>query len=111
MSWSLYEEVTKNNKRDYSVYRCVDPVAVKTGEPWFNNTNICPCNPKLSNVTGRGFTPCPFGISQPNFSELRAVDAPSSQIVGSLYSENQVVPPQLQPRELYRIGVEWRNAN
>ncbi len=109
-SWQLYEEVNKNNTRNYSVYRCIDPVAVKTNEPWFNNTNICPCDPKLSNTTGRGFTACPFGISTPNTNELITVDVPMSQVVGSLYSQNQVVPPQMQPRELYKIGIEWRNA-
>ena len=116
MSWPLYNEVNQNNTRNYSVYRCPDPVANKTDEPWYSYSNVCPCDPKLSNSTGRGFTPCPFGINQeapqwnlPAFQYASQIPN-GSQIVGNLYN-NQFVPPQLQPRQLIRIGEEWRSSN
>ena len=34
--WPLYAEVNQNNTQDYTVYRCPDPVAVKTGAPWYS---------------------------------------------------------------------------
>lgn len=118
MEWALYNEVNANNTNNFSVYRCPDPVAVFTTQPWYPNSNICPCDPNQSNNSGRGYTACPLGISQksPNW------DLPASQIiaqlpstertVGNMYgSGNQFVPPQLQPRQLVRIGQEWRSAN
>lgn len=115
--WSLYNEVSQNNTRNYSIYRCVDPVAVKTGEPWFNYSNVCPCDPKLSNTSGRGFTACPFGINQEASSWNLPISQQYSQIpnekqvVGNMFNKNQYVPPQLQPRQLVRIGEEWRSSN
>ena len=117
--WELYNEVNKNNTRNYSVYRCLDPVAVKTGAPWFYGLgeNVCPCDPKLSNTSGRGFTACPYGINQedsrwslPSYQLMSQFPEPS-KVEGNMYSENQFVPPQLQPRQLVRIGQEWRSAN
>jgi hypothetical protein len=119
MSWPLYEEVNQGNGNKFNVYRCLDPVAVVTGSPWFYGLgeNVCPCDPNLSNNTGRGFTACPLGINQ----EATSWNLPSSQlssqipnqnqIVGSMFNKNQFVPPQLQPRQLVRIGEEWRSAN
>lgn len=116
--WSLFDEVNKNNRLDYKVYRCPDPVAVKTGEPWYTYENICPCSPELSNVTGRGYTACTFGIDQSTpprwmipFEQLYSQIPESSQITGSLYQQHQYVPPQLDPRPLTQIGVAWRSAN
>lgn len=117
--WKLYNEANLNTNNKYTVYRCLDPVAVKTSRPWYNSVgeNICPCDPKLSNTSGRGFTACPLGIKQ----EIPSWNLPSFQLVskypqennviGNLYSSGQYVPPQLQPRELIRIGQEWRSSN
>jgi hypothetical protein len=114
MSWQLYDEATSEEKNSgiagnskFAVYRCVDPVAIKTSKPWYTITNVCPCDPKLSNTTGRGFTSCPFGVSKPIEGDL--VGTSGVSLTGSLFGSGQVVPPQLQPRELYRIGVEWRS--
>lgn len=117
--WETYNEVSKNNGNKFTIYRCIDPVAVTTGSPWFNSIgeNVCPCDPKLSNKTGRGFTACPLGINYetpmwnlPVFQ--MASQIPRGQVMGSMYAnENQFVPPQLQPRQLVRIGEEWRSAN
>jgi hypothetical protein len=116
--WKLYNEVNQNNTLNYKIYRCVDPVAVKTEAPWFYGENICPCDPSLSNKTGRGFTACPLGINQeapmwnlPVF-QIASQVPDQGQIMGSMYgSGNQFVPPQLQPRQLIRIGEEWRSSN
>jgi hypothetical protein len=117
MSWPLYEKVNQNNTLSYSVYRCPDPVAVQTDSPWYSYSNLCPCDPNLSNKTGRGFTACPLGINQeapqwnlPSFQSMSQVPN-NNQIVGSMFGLNQFVPPQLQPRQLVRIGEEWRSAN
>jgi hypothetical protein len=119
MSWPLYNEVNQNNTRNYAVYRCPDPVAIKTGGPWYygDGENICPCDPNLSNKTGRGFTACNIGINQeapqwnlPTF-QLVSQFPDKNQIVGSMFSQNRFVPPQLQPRQLVRIGEEWRSSN
>lgn len=114
MSWPLYQEVNQNNTRNYAVYRCVDPVAVKTGAPWFNEDNICPCDPNLSNTSGRGYTACPYGISTdtPQWNLSVGSQIPKqNQVTGNMYNKNQFVPPQLQPRQLVRIGEEWRSSN
>ncbi len=117
MSWPLYNEVSKNNTRNYSVFRCVDPTAVVTGAPWFNNENVCPCDPKLSNSSGRGFTACPMGVQEKtpmwnvSNSQLYSEIPEKNQIQGSMFNQNQFVPPQLQPRQLVRIGEEWRSSN
>jgi len=116
--WQLFNEANQNNTRDFSVYRCPDPVAIKTDEPWYSYSNVCPCDPKLSNNSGRGFTACPLGINQeapmwnlPMYQMASKIPDPT-QVVGNLYgSGNQFVPPQLQPRQLIRIGQEWRSAN
>jgi len=118
MSWPLLQEAQQNNTRDFSVYRCPDPVAIKTGSPWYTYDNICPCDPNLSNPSGRGFTACTFGINQstsPNWNkssfQLSSQIPQPGQIVGNLFNQNQYVPPQLDPRPLTRIGQAWRSAN
>lgn len=118
--WETYNEVNQNNTRDYSVYRCIEPASVSTGPPWFNGigVNICPCDPNLSNHTGRGFTACPLGINQeaptwnlPTFQLVSQIPSPN-KVIGNMYgSGNQFVPPQLQPRQLIRIGTDWRSSN
>lgn len=117
--WSLYNQANSSTDGNrFSVYRCPDPVATKTDQPWYSYENICPCDPNLSNKTGRGFTACPLGINQeagswnlPAFQLVSQIPN-SNQITGNLYgSGNQFVPPQLQPRQLIRIGEEWRSAN
>ena len=63
--WKLYNEVSQNNNnKDFSVYRCPEPTAVKTGRPWFYGENVCPCDTNLSNQSGRGFAACNFGINE-----------------------------------------------
>ena len=71
---------------------------------------MCPCDPNLSNKTGRGFTACNLGINQeapqwtlPTFQLASQIT--NQTLTGSMYgSGNQFVPPQLQPRQLIRIG-------
>jgi len=117
--WKIYNEVNQNNGNRFTVYRCPDPVAITTGPPWYygEGINVCPCDPNLSNSTGRGFTACPLGINQeapqwnlPMFQSVSQI--PETNITGSMFgSGNQFVPPQLQPRQLVRIGEEWRSTN
>ncbi len=115
--WQSYNEANQNNGNRFSVYRCPDPVAVVTEHPWYSYQNVCPCDPNLSNQTGRGFTACPMGINQeapqwnlPMFQSISQV--PATNVTGSMFgSGNQFVPPQLQPRQLIRIGQEWRSTN
>ncbi len=113
VSWQLFEEANKNNSNKYSVYRCSDS---DTGTP------TCPCDPNLDNPTGRGISACPYGITSQNSASL---NLPSSQlmfqqpnknqVIGTLFSEKESIvfssPPQFQPRQLVRIGNEWRSAN
>lgn len=117
--WQLYNEASINNDNKYVVYRCPDPVTVKTDQPWYSYENICPCDPNLSNNTGRGFTACPLGINQeapmwnlPMYQTASQLPG-SNQTVGNLFASggNQFVPPQLQPRQIIRIGQEWRSTN
>ena len=65
MNYNLPDQ-SQNNPYRYSNFSCIDPVAVFTDEPWYPIKNTCPCDPSQSNPTGRGFTPCPFGV---NFQE------------------------------------------
>jgi hypothetical protein len=115
--WKLYNDASKDTGNKFSVYRCPDPVAVDTGSPWYNYSNVCPCDPKLSNNSGRGFTACDFGIKDqevnvPIYAGQLASQIPNkSQVVGNMFNDNQFVPPQLQPRQLVRIGQQWRNTN
>ena len=122
--WSLYNEATSSSNNDkFNVYRCVNPTAVTTEQPWYSYSNVCPCDPKLSNTSGRGYTPCPFGVLESNdsmeMSELKsqfrhqeANQFPSKhRLVGNLDNTLQFTPPQLQPRQLVRIGQVWRDKN
>lgn len=111
---------------NYVDYRCIEPTAISTSGPWFPISNSCPCDPKLSNPTGRGFVSCPFGIQtnetlnmsitteQQNFSGIPEKELESKQ-QGSLYPEISIYPvtavPQFQPRPLAQIGYTWRSAN
>lgn len=101
---------------NYSVYRCPDPIKTETNTPWYRIEDKCPCNPADSNVTGRGFTPCNFGVqfetpNQINLAKTRDLPKQANKLVGTLYENNQFVPPQLQPRQLSRIGNQWRSGN
>ena len=103
---------------NYSVYRCPDPIKTETNTPWFRIEDKCPCNPNDSNVTGRGFTPCTFGIQFETPNQVNLAKTPylapqpvNEKLVGSLYENNQYVPPQLEPRQLTRIGQQWRSGN
>ena len=86
---------------------------VDTGPPWFQITNVCPCNPTSNNPSGRGLSSCPFGV-QTNIKKLMTeAKMPTSPKVkvptGSLYQDAQYIPPQLNPRQNTRIGQQWRN--
>ena len=35
---------------------------------------------------------------------------PIQNLVGTMYNNNQYVPPQLEPRPLSRIGNQWRSG-
>jgi hypothetical protein len=107
----------------FTDYRCIIPGTTVVSEPWFPMTDVCPCDPGLSDPTGRGFTPCPFGISEPG-PDL-GVTVPLQSIArtnngwvtkdvksvpyGTFYPKNNYLPPQLEPRPLMRIGVSWRS--
>jgi hypothetical protein len=114
-----------NNDTKFAVFRCPDPVAVKTEGPWYNYENICPCDPSLSYPTGRGFTACPYGIfdqgngngnGNGNLSANVLKDVQQSIVAGlsrtgNNYNDYQVIPPQMDPRPLTRIGQQWRSGN
>lgn len=100
---------------DFSVYRCPDPLKVQTDGPWYPISNVCPCNPDLSDPTGRGTVPCPFGIQtdqkKVSYASMGLPMAPKGGAPkGSLYSMNQFSPPQKDPRPNTRIENQWRNA-
>lgn len=116
-----------NNKTDLNFidYRCIDPLATVMESPWFPMRDVCPCDPKLSNPTGRGYTGCPFGVSfnnenqnqNNNLEKLQTISNVNTQWLpqevsslptGAIYPKNSYTAPQLQPRQLYRIGVSWR---
>jgi ferredoxin-thioredoxin reductase catalytic subunit len=111
--WTLYNEVIQNNNLDYNVYRCPEPTATKTEEPWFPRYNACPCDPKLSNITGRGYTACPIGLNEerqiPNGNNPDIVTNP--RLTGTLFNQKQWVPPQIYPNPSIRIGEAWRTVN
>ena len=44
-------------------------------------------------------------------SQLYSEIPEKNQVQGSMFNQNQFVPPQLQPRQLVRIGEEWRSSN
>jgi len=116
MSWKLYDEVNQNNTRNYSVYRCPDPVAIVTQTPWYSYSNVCPCDPNLSNPSGRGFTACPQGLNQTqnewNLPDWQITSQiPWNSQLGSLYNQHQYVPPQLNPYPVTQIGYSWRSPN
>ena len=100
---------------NYNIYRCPDPVATKTNEPWYPTTNICPCDPNLSNQTGRGFTTCPYGIETDNTTNngvkqnIKGITL--NNTLGNLYNDQQYIPPQYDPRPSSRIGIQWRSAS
>lgn len=99
---------------NFSVYRCPDPVNVNTNTPWYRDSNICPCSPETSNITGRGFTPCAYGVEFNETSPIQlqgTAGKTNTPLTGSFYQDHQFVPPQLQPRPLSRVGNQWRSSN
>jgi hypothetical protein len=116
--WDLFNQAqSKNNSNKFSIYRCIDPVALETTNPWYPITNVCPCDPMLSNKSGRGFTACPMGLMTEQINQVYPASQLLNQIpeknkvVGNMYNENQFVPPQLNPRPLAEIGNQWRSSN
>lgn len=116
----------------YSTFRCLDPNFVITDKPWYPYQDVCPCDPKLSNPTGRGYTSCPYGVQTDikslnkeiskksnvyevidynNINGYQTKNIPVTQLpLGSLYQNSQITAPQMDPRQLVRIGNEWRSA-
>jgi len=117
VQWSMLQNAEKNDQLNYSIYRCIEPTAVKTGEPWFPDSNVCPCDPNLSNSSGRGFTAFPIGIAVEKASaplsqgQLHHQIPTPSQVTGTLFNHSQAVAPQMWPRQLSRFGNQWRSAN
>jgi hypothetical protein len=104
-------------------YRCIDPVGKNFSEPWYRISDSCPCDPNLSNQTGRGYSSCPLGIVLDQSKIMQALKNPEpvtynganmfqSQIPGGGLFPNgsSVVPPKLQPRQLVRVGYSWRSG-
>jgi hypothetical protein len=116
------EKLLCTYKMNYVDYRCIEPSAIDTAGPWFPISNICPCDPKLSNPTGRGYTACPFGIQaeQKTISKeahsFMPINTNNIHTVGdgvmypSLSQLNVISPPQFQPRPLTNIGYTWRTG-
>lgn len=112
----LYKEVNKNNNTNYEVYRCFNNSQI-TGPPWFQNENICPCDPNTNNITGRGFSYCNFGIVErekiygPAANMRQSNQKPTkNKVTGNLFNHQQTVPPQLDPNPFVRIGQAWRSV-
>lgn len=113
---------------DYLQFRCIDPVAEIMKSPFYRIEDVCPCNPKYSGITGRGYTSCPLGI-QPNLNiinkeykeknllmNIKSTNGITYNAVpntikttGSYFPLSQVTPPQQQPYPLTRVGYTWRN--
>ena len=113
----------QEEERKFNIYRCPDPLKYEVNSPWYRYTDICPCNPTYSNLTGRGYVSCPWGIEDDsfnmeetpwetnlNFTIPRNYGNEGPRLKGALYQNNNIVPPQLQPRPLARIGVNWRSG-
>jgi len=106
------------NNPNYVDYRCIEPSAITTNAPWFPISNVCPCNPSLSNPTGRGYVACPFGvqtntkqIEQHNMSKVVSVPKVAGAMFPNVSSNFAVIsPPQFQPRPLTNIGYTWRSG-
>lgn len=110
------------SNKNYTDYRCIDPTMVVSSNKWYPMTDVCPCDPSLSNQTGRGFTPCPMGVT---FDKPDTKTVPLSSLSynngswtpsdvttllpGANYPVGNYIPPQLEPRMLVRIGQTWRS--
>lgn len=134
MDLNLLPKEPKQTAQKYAVYRCLEPGHTETGTPWWPSQNYCPCDPKLSDPTGRGSMGCPFGVQfdqaeisaaanrkQPLMtvvgsnqgqggSTYQTKAVPASLPGGSMFPTKQNAPPQADPRPLVRIGQEWRSA-
>lgn len=117
--------VIKNN-RNYFDYRCIDPNAEVMTSPWYPITDVCPCDTQLNNPSGRGYTSCPMGVQfdrpqtqiSPVMSlrnvggvylgEPMTVSVPGSMFPGPSTTAT-VTPPQLDPRQLVRVGYSFRS--
>ncbi len=120
--------INQISNKNYTDYRCINPLGTIMEEPWFPMRDVCPCDPKLSGPTGRGYSGCPFGIQFPDSIEeqnfqnglkpLNSIQNKNGQWVpeevrqlpfGAAYPTGSYVAPQLQPRQNVRIGVTWRS--
>jgi hypothetical protein len=113
--------LSNDPNKNFIDYRCIDPLATVMDSPWFPMRDVCPCDPKTANPTGRGYTSCPYGISfddkPTNTIPLQTIKDVETQWLpenvtklpkGSMFPKNSYTAPQLQPRQLNRIGVTWR---
>lgn len=107
--WPLYKEVNINNNLNYTFTQCLEPTTSKTGGPWFYRNNTCPCDPKLSNPTGRGYTTCPIGVSE--IVKPLVENEQNPGMTGSLYNNRQYSPNQFNPYPIARIGESWRTVS
>ena len=120
----------KDDPYKFSDFRCLSPYSTTTGKPYFPFENVCPCDPKHNNPTGRGYTLCPYGVQMDHSRILHDsnISIPLKKFVksntgtydektgyadipnGSMFPGKQYVPPQIYPRQLTRIGEVWRSA-
>ena len=126
-----YNQFSEDAKSKFGAYRCLLPGSTQTTSKsgWFRVDDSCPCDPTYSNISGRGFQSCTFGLSsdqssiaeanplQPlmtvsssitNGSKYQAI--PTKLPLGSSFPQNQFVPSSYDPRPLIRIGNDIRSA-
>lgn len=124
----------QNTNPQYVDYVCLNQFRTETDIPWYPRQDICPCNPKYNNITGRGYTMCPFGVEfNQQEMEQRAISMHPVQTLeehqglqgyfttitdgSNVINETQLFPkytyaaPQMWPRPNTRIGQDWRSAN
>ena len=126
-----YNQFSESDKQKFAAYRCLQPGSTETTSKsgWYRVDDSCPCNPVYSNISGRGFQSCTFGLTDnqdlinnanlpkplmsiekvPNESNYQAV--PTKRLPqGSVFPQNQFVPSSYEPRPLIRIGNNIRSA-
>jgi len=129
-----YSQFSDSEKRKFGAMRCNFPGSTQTTveSGWFRIDDSCPCNPVYSNISGRGFLPCTFGLTndqdeiakanpleplmtlankKSNATSLRTYQAvPATLPLGSVFPQNQFVPSSYEPRPLIRVGNDIRSA-
>jgi len=119
-----FNQFPLKDQQKFAARRCIDPVASSTSstDGWYRINDSCPCSTANSNISGRGFTICPLGINTSQVSAAnptlplmsilnKYVAIPVKSLpIGSNYPQNQLVPSQFEPRQLMRIGNDFRSA-